>query len=252
MKATALFKTVLVLVVCAGVSGTAMAQPPAATDVIRDVVEPASGARIRLYRAPQGEAAFDVTDPAVSIGKRVTRAGSVTTVVGGSERIVLAVSPSRVVVEGLGERVEIARGSRVAAEALRARFAASPAVRKAMALLAEVRLPLDSPMHHAIQATRMSLQAASGLPVTARPAPSLSAALMPGVHTVRATLGPGDCWTMYAIEAIGAYIEYEQCVDAEQWWDIFGMLACLAIYEVRAIGAFSWWLNCVGFGSWVG
>ena len=55
-----------------------------------------------------------------------------------------------------------------------------------------------------------------------------------------------DCWTEYTAEAIAAWIEYENCVDSEQWWDVPGMLSCLAIYEMRAIGAFSVWASCVG------
>ncbi len=61
--------------------------------------------------------------------------------------------------------------------------------------------------------------------------------------------GPGDCWDVYVEEAIEAYIEYEECMSDEQWWDLWGQTGCAAIYEMRAIGAFSWWVSCVGFRS---
>jgi hypothetical protein len=252
MKATTWVKAVLVLVVCVGGRGAALAQTPPGTDVIRDVVEPVSGARLRIYRAPLGEAVFDVSNPEVSIDKRVSRAGSVTTIATADERVSLLVTPTRVVVEGLGDTLELAKGSRADADILRARFAASKAVRRAVNLLEEVRLPMQSPMFHALQAARMLLETASGVKATPRSSAILSDLLQRQRTTVRVQQGPGDCWTSYAMEAIATYIEYEQCVDGEQWWDVFGMMSCLAIYELRAIGAASWYLNCVGFGSWVG
>ena len=121
---------------CAGGVGIASAQT-AQPDVVRDVVEPASGARVRIYRAPLGEAVFDVSSPRVTIGKRVERGASVTIVSAGAERIVLRVTPSRVVVDGLGERLELARGSRADADRLRARIASSSAIKEAVSLLAE-------------------------------------------------------------------------------------------------------------------
>jgi hypothetical protein len=56
--------------------------------------------------------------------------------------------------------------------------------------------------------------------------------------------GPGDCWDAYVEEAIEAYLEYEDCMAQQAWWDLLA-----TIYDIRAIGAFSWWITCVGFRS---
>jgi hypothetical protein len=61
--------------------------------------------------------------------------------------------------------------------------------------------------------------------------------------------GPGHCWDAYAEEAIEAWMEYEDCVDNEDWYDVAGLGACLVIYEMRALGAFSWWLSCSAIRS---
>jgi len=61
--------------------------------------------------------------------------------------------------------------------------------------------------------------------------------------------GPGECWDVYVEEAIEAYMDYEDCMAGEQWWDLAGQSGCALIYEMRAIGAFSWWVTCVGFRS---
>ena len=107
MNATTWVRGVLVLVLCVGGGGAAMAQTTVATDVVRDVVEPVSGARLRIYRAPLGEAAFDVSTPAVSIAKSVTKTGSVTTIAAADERVSLFVTPTRIVVRGFGDDHQI-------------------------------------------------------------------------------------------------------------------------------------------------
>jgi hypothetical protein len=61
--------------------------------------------------------------------------------------------------------------------------------------------------------------------------------------------GPGECWDVYVEEAIEAYLEYEECMASEQWWDLAGQAGCALVYDMRAIGAFSWWVTCVGFRS---
>ena len=58
--------------------------------------------------------------------------------------------------------------------------------------------------------------------------------------------GPGECWYQYALEAIAAWKEYEDCYNSQAWYDILGKLGCATIYDVRAIGAFAWWMSCVG------
>jgi hypothetical protein len=44
-------------------------------------------------------------------------------------------------------------------------------------------------------------------------------------------------------------MEYEDCMNNEQWWDVIGTQTCLWLYEVQAIGAFAWWLSCVGLNG---
>jgi hypothetical protein len=221
-------------------------------DVITQVIEPVSGATVRVYRTPMGEAAFDVLGPGVTIGKRVTPQGTMTTFAAEGERVSVLLTPSRLVIEGLGDRLDVARGSRRDADVVRARAASSRAMRRAAALLNGARFREWSPLAPTLHATRLMLQSLAGEKVTGRADVDVAAWLKGRANTRNVSLGPGDCWTIYAVEAIATYIEYEQCVDAEQWWDVFGLASCLIIYEMRAIGAYTWWLSCIGLGNFIG
>ncbi len=137
----------------------------------------------------------------------------------------------------------------------RERLATSAAASGALLLLTRLEPVSGSPITHTLLVTQALLGSALGVP---RPGAELEAWARRPTRAARVRTiawqdgqqmqeGPTDCWNEYAAEAIAAWIEYEQCVDAEEWWDAPGLLACLLIYDMRAIGAFSWWVSCVGF-----
>jgi hypothetical protein len=119
-----------------------------------------------------------------------------------------------------------------------------------------MRLTADSPLRQTLLSTRAFLLASagddSGASEIARSIRQLEMARR-GAGYIRTAgqdlTGPSVCWTLYAVEAIAAYIEYEGCMDSEEWWDILGQISCAVIYDIRAIGAFAWWLSCVGLNG---
>ncbi|MEZ5318628.1 MAG: hypothetical protein R2752_14610 [Vicinamibacterales bacterium] len=239
---------VLMVAVCVAPWSSAAAQDGASPAVLREAIEPVSGARIRLFDAPKGEVAFDVSAGGVTVAKRVGAAAATTTVTAGHDAIAIRLTASRLVIEDRAGRVTFEGGDRVAAEAIRARLAASPLVRRALDLLGEVRFREISPMAQLLVATRQFLAETSGIrettPVSRNPLAAASA-----VVVSRVVDGPGDCWNEYSKEAIAAYIEYEQCMAETKWYQLAPRAACEFVYEMRAIGAFSWWVACTGLDN---
>ncbi len=244
---------VTAIVVCslAGTALPAKAEPPGPTPVYRHV-DRGTGAEVRLYRPAATRASVEVVATDLQIVKSLAPGRTETRIVGSGEdltitldRAGLAVTDGRLEVTADGATVEGLRQAR-------SRIQASTAVRRAVHLLERMDVRDTSPISHTLLVTRALLESALGEPDADDALRSWSKRAGSSVRLLRASAqqnpdSPTDCWTNYVMEAITAWIEYEDCVDSEEWWDIPGMLSCLLIYDVRAIGAFSWWVSCVGF-----
>jgi len=240
-------------VVCAMAGSVlpARAERPGPTPVYRHV-DRGTGAEVRLYRPTADRAAVEVVATDLLIVKSLAPGRTETRIVGSGEDLTItldragvAVTDSRLPLTADGSTTEGLRQAR-------GRIQSSTAVRRAVRLLGQMDVRDTSPISHTLLVTRALLGSALGEPDADDALRSWSKRAGPGVRLVRAAAqqqpdGPTDCWTSYVMEAITAWIEYEDCVDSEEWWDIPGMLGCLLIYDIRAIGAFSWWVSCVGF-----
>jgi hypothetical protein len=211
--------------------------------VVRRIVDPVSGTELRVHRAVPGDALFEVAGERVTVRKSIARASSTTTVTTPDERVEVVVSREGVRLDGPDGVLIARRGDLETGLTIRARLAGSRAVAAALALLTEAGGGPRSPVTQALVATRVTLGALAGDPIARG---TLGAAASPRVQPVALTPqdGPGDCWDMYVEEAVEAYMEYEDCVDNTNWYDVVGLASCLTIYEMRAVGAFSWWLSC--------
>jgi hypothetical protein len=247
MKAMHVCGAALALLI--GIGTEALAGPD--RPVARVFSDPSTGARISIFSAPLGEGEFEIANQTVSIRKRVTKRESLTTVRSAGEEITVALTPTKLVARSAGQELVITTAAREESEALRAWLGDSPAVRRAIALLGAVHVPVNSPLTVTLAMTRLQLQAMSGDVAPGRDARELAKRILAQASTLRAgdEEGPTECWVQYAKEAIQAWIEYEQCVDGTNWYDVLGLAGCLAVYDIRAIGAFSWWMTCVGFRS---
>jgi len=220
--------------------------------------DPATGATIRLFRPAPDRIFVEVTAAGLTIQKSL-----------GPGRVdTRLVTPDEDVVIGLDRRGVFVTDSRLGLtadgrtptglERARSRLRASAAVNAAVALLDGLEPVAGSPVTGTLLVTQAMLESALGTPGAGRDLERWVQRPIAGARTVRVAWqdgqellaspdGPTDCWEEYVAEAIAAWIEYEQCVDSEEWWDAPGLLSCLVIYDMRAIGAFSWWVSCVGF-----
>jgi hypothetical protein len=225
-------------------SGPADSQVPAYT-----AMDPVSGVDVRIFRAKPPAARFDVSDGRVLVSKSVAPGRSETVVTFEGERLEIRLSSEGLMLDGTAGPLTVAPGDAEAARQARNRLAASAAVRESLRVLARVSRQTTSPISYAVATTRVMLSTLAGDGVSAR-AVARSIYNAPGGRIVRVVQdGPGECWDTYVEEAIEAYMEYEECVDSRNWWDVPGIAACFAIYDIRAIGAFSWWLSCVAIRS---
>ena len=215
----------------------------------------ATGAAIRVYRSADA-VSLVIDHPTVQIRKDLANGQSITAFRSQGDELVLAVSSDAVSVSVPGRRV---RGSRSQPEGVpeaRKMLAASPAVARAATLLGEVRLSGNTPLRQTLLVTRAVLLAAigdeSGEKEAARTLGRLRFARSRASTVLASASNEEDaagCWDLYVVEAIEAFTDFEECVNAEQWWDFLGKYSCQMIYEIRAIGAFAFWLKCLGLNT---
>jgi hypothetical protein len=216
----------------------------------------ATGAAIRVYRG-EGAISIEIDHPTVQVRKQLANGETTTRMRAGDEELVVTLSRDAIKVSGPAGRVEGGPARPERARDALAMLAASPAATKAAALIGRMQLPAASPLRQTLLSTRALLLSSGG---DDRGATDLSRAIAELERTRRGTglirtsaaqdlVGPSVCWSLYVVEAIAAYTEYEDCMANEQWWDIFGQAACALIYDIRAIGAFAWWLSCVGLNG---
>ena len=212
----------------------------------------ATGAHIRVYRA-EGLVSLEIDHPTVQIRKQLLNGETKTTMRVGREEVVIALARDAVTVTTPHGRAQAGRQHPERVRQVQALLASSPAAARAAALIGRLQLAADSPVHQTLLSTRALLLSSrgddSGAREISRSIGRLELARSRAGHIRTSSEeqgGPGACWTLYAVEAIAAYIEYEGCMNGEEWWDLFGQISCAIIYEIRAIGAFAWWLSCVG------
>jgi hypothetical protein len=242
----------LLALVSASFTGTpASAQNAPAWQLVHRAKDTVAGAELRVFKAGARELQIEVEDPLVLVRKSVRPSGIEVFLSAGSERINIAMAPGALTVSGPAGTARVSATTREEAGKAKGMLAQSSAVGRATALLARLSVKKDSPLYQALLSTRALLESASGQRAAAEELADWSHGLKerPALRRISMEIdqqGPGDCWNLYALEAIAAYIQYEGCMAEEPWWDIIGMTLCAFIYDLRATGAFVWWLNCIG------
>jgi hypothetical protein len=240
-------------------AGSASAEVPRIAPVFR-VVDAATGATVSVFRPAPDRAVVEVVSGEVTIVKSLAPGVAETRVISRREDLTVRLSRAGVSVRDARLGLTADGIDQAGLTRARTRLQASRAVREAIGLLEHLELGEDSPVGYTLRATRALLESAVTITRTASgmatsrtgslSAPRLAdSGLRGGDQEAAEGDSPTDCWEAYTKEAIEAWIEYEQCVDSEEWYDALGLVSCLTIYEMRAIGAFSWWVSCVGFRS---
>lgn len=244
------------LAALAGVPSVAVAD-----DVLAPIhrrTDPATGALIQLFRPSADRGIVEVLTPAVKIQKTLESGRVRTRVASAAEDLTITLDRGGVLLTDGRTGLTVDGRGWHGLQQVRRQLQASSAIVGALTLLEALEPQPGSPITHSLLVTQALLESALDRPEAGRALARWVRRPVAGVKVTRVSgsyvqdpqemqEGPTDCWDQYATEAIAAWMEYEQCVDAEEWWDAPGLLSCLMIYEMRAIGAFSWWVSCVGF-----
>lgn len=234
--------------------------PAVADEILAPVhrrTDPATGALIQLFRPSAGRGMVEVLTPVMRIQKTLEAGRVQTRVASAAEDLTITLSRGGVRLTDARTGLTVDGRDRHGLEQVRRQLQASRAISAALAVLKALEPERGSPVTHSLLVTQAMLESALGRPDAGRALTRWVRRPVEGVKVRHVSgyvqdaqemqEGPTDCWDEYVTEAIAAWMEYEQCVDAEEWWDAPGLLSCLLIYEMRAIGAFSWWVSCVGF-----
>ena len=240
--------------VCASVVLSAVvfcgASPALASDalsLVQRLRDPGTGTDVRVFRGAKGEIGIELEDRTVLIRKELIGARVITAITTSTDRFRIEMDAAGITITTPAGRIAVAPGQAAAAAKVRELAIRSDAIADALAFLSRVNLGPRSPLQHIVLVTRATLG-------SLRQSRGAGVALARWVEAARQTqylspanqtMGPGDCWTEYAKEAIAAATELEECEKNVKWWDYFGYDRCYLIYDMRAIGAFSWWLKCV-------
>ncbi len=248
-------KLTRVSLTCAAV--LAMAAPAAADNssekVLKQGIDPATGAYVSVVRGPNGQVGVTVETPDLVLRKQLAGERAITTIVADSDEIAIEVHRSGFIVSGTAGRVEVTTRHYERMRDASAIIARSPAARLAAGLLGRMKTS-DASLARVLLSTRAMLLSStndpSGMADLARwteAARARASVGRTGVTRIALQDSPTDCWNKYAAEAIAAYMEYEDCIRNLSWYQVIQALACNAIYDLRALGAFSWYIGCVSF-----
>ena len=219
---------------------------------------------VRVTRPAAGRIVLDVADASVSVRKEVSADRSVVTLTTPKDRLSITVRRGLVTISSPhgALTMDAGLGTGVDADRLLMVLHRSDAATRARALLARVS---DGPNTFAGQSlllTRAILELGSGsldafnqhqrwvaqrAVEMARPSQP-----QPGPRVIRAAYleaaqqGPGDCWDMYAKEAIEIAEDFAECTEDLAWYEAHKWAGCSLIYAVRAEGAMAWFISCNG------
>lgn len=212
-------------------------------------VDPIAQTELAVYRPGAEETLIEARAEGVTVRRRIRGMESLTEIVTPAERLTVDAGRDRVVLLDGRSRLEARRGDRAGSDAIRAAVVQSSAYADALDGLARIARGASGPAAHLVLSARMALATLRGerpmAPVIRPTRVDRRIVARPmAVAVAHQQMTPGECWDVYAADAIEIYMEYEDCVDNEQWWDVVGLGSCAAIYSLQASGAFSWWLNC--------
>lgn len=216
-----------------------------ATSAVFDAVEPVSGTRLMLQRAPGGETRLVVSHPMARIVRHLERRGSRTIIEVGTGRLTLAYSRHVVAVEGLGSRLTLTPGDRWAAEELRRRLAESALTNAAIRVLTAVQVEPGSPLGGILASTRFLLRSMSGHADAVRDLIQVRRALGGRLQLVTAGFATGSCWDEYVRDGIAAWEAFMECRNSGLAWVPGYLQFCDFNYDVQAVTALAAYVGCL-------
>lgn len=219
---------------------------------------------VRVTRPAAGRIVLDVADASVSVRKEVTADRSVVTLTTPKDRLSITVRRGVLTISSPhgGLTMDAGLGAGVDGDRLLMVLQRSDAATRARALLARVTDGPDTFAGQSLLLTRAVLELGSGsldafnqhqqwvadraAEVTRPSRPPQAPRMIRAAYLEAAQKGPGDCWDMYAKEAIEIAADFAECTDDLAWYEAHKWAGCSLIYAVRAEGAMAWFISCNG------
>jgi hypothetical protein len=225
----------------------------------------ADGPSVRVTRHGTGRVVMEVADQAVRIRKDVSADRSVLTLTTATDHLILMVRRGVLSLSGPAGEVTMDGGGVAEYGQVLAVLQGSEAAARARTLLAQVAEGPDTFVGQSVLLTRALLESGSGSSkamaqhqqwaerrVAAR-AGAKQGHLSGRPQVVRAAFsdlapqrGPGDCWDIYAEEAIRIADDFSDCTDDLRWYEAHKWAGCSLVYAVRSEGAMAWFIACNG------
>jgi hypothetical protein len=208
---------------------------------------------------------LEVADDTVVVRKEVAGDRSIVTMTTPTDRLILTVRRGRLSVNapGVAVSMDVAGGRNY--DRLLDVLRQSEAGVRARVLLAQVTEGPGTFVGQSLLLTRAILEAGGDSPgalrqhqqwASERAAASVAARsrlVTGGPRRVLASVGgavqdrgPGDCWDIYAEEAIEIAHDFSECTDDAEWYEAHKWVGCSLVYTVRAEGAMAWYIACNG------
>jgi hypothetical protein len=213
---------------------------------------------VTVTRLANRRALIEVKNDDVMIRKEVGADASHTTIATPTDELQLRVTRGQLVVSSPSGTVSMAQAGPDEMARLLAVLQRSSAAARGRELLRQVPASPNKFGHQALLLTRAILELAQGSsPALAsyrewvgtqrqrletRPARPL----VTKIQSAGQDRGPGECWDLYAAEAIRIADDFAECTDGLNWYDALGWSGCSVIYTVRAEGALFWFMSCSG------
>jgi len=216
------------------------------------------GPGVRVTRVAPGRVVLEVADATVTVRKEVTPDHSTVTMTTPGDGVVLTVRRGVVSLSRLAGRKATEWQSGHDDSRLVGELGRSEAVLRARVLLSQVLDGPDTFVGQSLLLTRAILEAGTGATdaigtyrrwVSERAAAGRTArgarVILASAGRIQLT-GPGECWDLYAEEAIRIADDFAECTADLEWYEAHKWAGCSLIYAVRAEGAMAWFIACNG------
>jgi len=230
--------------VCAVTGGSPRASIVSSGVVGRDRANPA----VNVRRDKSGRLVVELKGKDALIRREFFAGNSTTILSAGGRQLTIQLTSKELIVTESGKTIKANVQQKDSLEQPFMYLRQSPVVTMTRALLEQADLNADSVEGNALLLTRALLGSAAGDSKPTVQYQTWATARTRSTRVVRAAQshGPGDCWDMYAAEAVRIANDYLDCANSCNWSGWWCLGSCGFLYDIRAEAAFMWFMNCSG------
>jgi hypothetical protein len=206
-----------------------------------------TGAAIDVRQEQSGKVVVELKSKEASVRREFARGSSTTVLSGGGHQLTIRLTSSGIRVSDGKKTMSGDVGHKDSLQTPVTYLRQSPIVRAARTLLDGAALNADTFEGNALLLTRALLASVAGDSTPTVEYQAWAASKIKEPRVVRAQAkGPGQCWDLYASEAMRIINDYIDCANSCNWAGWFCMGGCGFLYDIRAEAAFMWFIDCSG------